>query len=280
MASLVLQSGAGSMAKLAAHRNAGLEIVFVRRGNLLWQTEGVAEPVPPGAVYFTLPEQEHGSAEEFEPGHEWIYVILAPGKTGPLHPALGFSKRETAEIEAMLRSSKRHSLDGGTEMERVLAALDSEYRTPGYLHETRMAALARTAVIELARCVKAHRATEIPAVRSGAQERVRRLVGEIAKAPARSWRLGEMAARCRLGRTQFATVFRDQTGDSPTRFLQRMRVRAACRLLRETERSITHIALECGFGTSQYFAHVFKRCTGGLDARTYRKQRQKGDLLI
>lgn len=279
MASLVLQSGAGSLAKLATHRNAGLEIVFVRRGNLLWQAEGVAEPVTPGSVYFTLPEQEHGSAEEFEPGHEWIYVILAPGKEGPLHPALGFSKKEAAEIETLLKASRRHSLGGGAALEGVLAALDAETRSPGYLHEARVAALARTAVIELARCVRAHRATEIPTVRSGAQERVRRLVAEMAKAPARSWTLGEMAAQCRLGRTQFASVFRDQTGDSPTHFLQRMRVREACRLLRETERSITHIALDCGFGTSQYFAQVFKRCTGGLDARTYRKQRKTTTLI-
>ena len=267
------------MAKLAAHRNAGLEIVFVRRGHLLWQTEGVAEPVPPGAVYFTLPEQEHGSAEEFEPGHEWIYVILAPGKNGPLHPALGFTRAEVKEIEALLRGSRRHSLRGGAALEGVLAALDAENRNPGYLHEARVAALARTAVIELARCVRAHHSAISPAVRSGAQERVRRLVAEVAGDPARRWTLGEMAAYCRLGRTQFATVFREQTGDSPVRFLQRMRVREACRMLRESNRSITHIALECGFGTSQYFAQIFKRCTGGMKARNYRKQR-KNVILI
>ncbi len=277
--SLVLQSGIGSLAKLAAHRNPGLEIVFVRRGHLLWQTEGVAEPVPPGAVYFTLPEQEHGSAEEFEPGHEWIYVILAPGKSGPLHPALGFSRAETTEIEALLREARRHSLGGGTAMEGLLAALVEEVNAPGYLHEARVAALARAAVIELARCVRAHRSTTAPTVRSGAQERVRRLVAAIANEPARAWTLGEMAEYCRLGRTRFATVFRDQSGDSPTRFLNRMRVREACRMLRDTERSITHIAMECGFGTSQYFAQVFKRCTGGLNARTYRKQHGAGTLI-
>lgn len=262
------------MVKLTAHRNPGLEIVFVRRGHLLWQTEGVAEPVPPGSVYFTLPEQEHGSAEEFEPGHEWIYVILAPGPRGPLHPALGFSRAETREIEALLREARRHSLGGGAAMEGLLAALVEETQAPGHWHEARVSALARAAVIELARCVRAHRAAAVPTVRSGAQERVRRLVAEIAADPSRGWTLGEMAAYCRLGRTRFAAVFRDQSGDSPTRFLHRVRVRAACRLLRETDRSITHIAMECGFGTSQYFAQVFKRCTGGLDARTYRRQRK------
>lgn len=275
MGQLIIQAGKGSMARLAAHRNPGLEIVYVRKGHLLWQTEGVAEPVPPGAVYFTLPEQEHGSAEEFEPGHEWIYVILAQGRRGPLHPSLGFSPSESVEIETLLRGSRRHAFGGGASMEGLLTALVEELRAPGYLHDARVAALARAAVIELARCVRAHQKAAAPEVRSGAQERVRRLVAEIAADPARAWALGEMADRCRLGRTRFAEVFHAQSGESPTRFLQRMRVRAACRLLRETDRPITHIAMECGFGTSQYFAHVFKRYTGGMDARTYRKQRSR-----
>jgi AraC family L-rhamnose operon regulatory protein RhaS len=279
MAKLVLQSGVGSLAKLAPHRNAGLEIVFVRRGHLLWQTEGVAEPVPPGSVYFTLPEQEHGSAEEFEPGHEWIYVILAPGKAGPLHPKLGFTKAEETEITGLLKGARRHSLGGGAAMETILGELETEMRGPGYLHEARVAALARAAVIELARCVRAHRTKAEPTVRSGAQERVRRLVAAVAADPARSWTLGEMAAYCRLGRTRFATVFRDQAGDSPTRFVQRMRVRMACRLLRESERSITHIAFECGFGTSQYFAQIFRRHTGGMKAGEYRKQAARVKMI-
>jgi AraC-like DNA-binding protein len=218
-----------------------------------------------------LPEQEHGSAEEFEPGHEWIYVILAPGKNGPLHPLLGFSRAEAAEIEALLRESRRHSFAGGGTMDGLLSALTNETRAPGYLHKARVAALARAAVIELARCVRAHRAMAAPPIRSGSQERVRRLVAEIAADPAGRRTMGEMAAYCRLGRTRFVTVFRDQTGESPTRFIHRMRVREACRLLRESDRSITHIALQCGFGTSQYFAQIFKRCTGGLVASTYRK---------
>jgi AraC-like DNA-binding protein len=279
MGKLVLQSGAGSLAKLEAHRNPGLEIVFVRRGHLLWQTEGVAEPVPPGAVYFTLPEQEHGSAEEFEPGHEWIYVILAPGRTGLVHEALGFSRAEAAEIEATLRASRRHSLGGGAALEGVLAALDAEAKSPGYLHEARVAALAKVAVIELVRCVRAHREMQAPSVRSGAEERVRRLVAEIAGEPARRWTLAEMAAHCRLGRTQFAKVLRDQTGESPTRFVNRLRVRQACRWLRETDWPITHIALECGFGTSQYFAQVFRQGTGGLDASSYRKRHRDGKMI-
>lgn len=275
MGGLVQHCGIGSLARLATHRNPGLEIVFVRRGHLLWQTEGVVESVPPGSVYFTLPEQEHGSAEEFEPGHEWIFVVFAPGRDGPLHPELGFSKTEAREIVSLLRTSRRHSLGGSRAMETWLLSLVEESRSDAPFREGRIAALGRLAVIELVRCAQAHGRQREPLVRSGARERLRSLVAAIAKEPTRDWKVGRMAARCRLGRTRFADLFKAETGDSPVRFLQRMRVREACRLLRETDRPITHIALECGFGTSQYFAHVFKRCTGGSDARSYRREARK-----
>jgi hypothetical protein len=28
------------------------------------------------SLYFTLPGQEHGSVTEFEPGHEWFFVVI------------------------------------------------------------------------------------------------------------------------------------------------------------------------------------------------------------
>ena len=85
--------------------------------------------------------------------------------------------------------------------------------------------------------------------------------------------LQKMATHCRLGRTQFARIFHEQTGDTPMRFINRMRVRLACRLLRGTRLPVTRIALDCGFGSSQYFAKVFNAYTGGMDACGYRRNR-------
>jgi AraC-like DNA-binding protein len=83
-----------------------------------------------------------------------------------------------------------------------------------------------------------------------------------------------MAKRCGLGRTRFAALCRRITGDSPLTLVNRLRVDRAKQALKATEAPVTAIALECGFGSSQYFARVFRRFTG-MEARGYRLRHRK-----
>lgn len=56
--------------------------------------------------------------------------------------------------------------------------------------------------------------------------------------------------------------FRQELGMTPIDYLNRYRVLQAQRLLRETNQSITTIALEVGFSSSSYFSRMFRRLTG------------------
>lgn len=56
-------------------------------------------------------------------------------------------------------------------------------------------------------------------------------------------------------------MFREQTGQTPADYLQRLRIEQAERLLTETRTPIVRIALDCGFCSSQYFARVLARHT-------------------
>jgi AraC-like DNA-binding protein len=49
---------------------------------------------------------------------------------------------------------------------------------------------------------------------------------------------------------------------TPIAYLNRYRITQAKRLLRETDQSITEIALTVGFSDSSYFSRVFRRETG------------------
>lgn len=64
--------------------------------------------------------------------------------------------------------------------------------------------------------------------------------------------------------------FRQVLGTTPVLYLMRHRVNAAARLLAETHRSITDIALSCGFSSSSYFCKVF-RDVMGRPPREFRK---------
>jgi AraC-like DNA-binding protein len=81
-----------------------------------------------------------------------------------------------------------------------------------------------------------------------------------------------MAAACGLKRTQFEILTKELTGDAPLILLNRFRVRLAQSSLTESDETITDIAFNTGFGSSQYFSQVFK-CVAGMTPSEYRRQR-------
>ncbi|MFY1670233.1 helix-turn-helix domain-containing protein [Plantactinospora sp. WMMB334] len=60
----------------------------------------------------------------------------------------------------------------------------------------------------------------------------------------------------------FLRVFKAATGQTPRRYLTRLRLRAALRLLRGGDLSITEVALRCGFSSPSSLSAAFSRETG------------------
>ena len=80
---------------------------------------------------------------------------------------------------------------------------------------------------------------------------------------AEPWTLLLMAKRCGMGTTAFVKYCRMLTNTSPLDFLNRCRLDRAARLLRlAPAMSVTEIAFECGYSSSQYFATQFRRRYG------------------
>jgi AraC-like DNA-binding protein len=65
-----------------------------------------------------------------------------------------------------------------------------------------------------------------------------------------------------FSRARMFDLFKAQTGLTPNDYLQRLRVEAAQEQLRQTDLSVTQIALATGFSSGQYFSTVFARYTG------------------
>lgn len=65
-----------------------------------------------------------------------------------------------------------------------------------------------------------------------------------------------------LSEVQFRKIFKDATGLSPAKFIQRRRVERSCVQLRTTQHSIEQIAFECGFLDTPYFYRVFRSWMG------------------
>lgn len=74
--------------------------------------------------------------------------------------------------------------------------------------------------------------------------------------------LPDLAAAAGLSQRAFHQRFVRETGFTPGNFRTRCRIDWAQEVLRESRASITNIALEAGFPSSQYFATVFRRYVG------------------
>jgi len=273
----MIQCDSGRIANLGVHRNPGLEIVYLQEGELEWHIEGHTETVAHDSIFFSLPWQEHGSAHEYEPGHQWHYVLLrlardyrTPQASFVFHPELGFSAREARDLSRVLCRTHRHDYPVSAQAAWLLPAIVREVQQPGPCSTTLVISLVRALIVELVRCILASSAAAAQATPDSIK-RVAALIAKVAATPEEPWTLSAMAHACGLGRTQAAAILKHKTGDTPITFVNRVRVQKALALLRDTSKSITDIAFECGFNTSQYFAKTFKAFVL-CDARTYRRR--------
>ncbi|TYT76031.1 AraC family transcriptional regulator [Desulfobotulus mexicanus] len=85
--------------------------------------------------------------------------------------------------------------------------------------------------------------------------------------------LDEIAKSAAFSPFHFHRIFTTLTGESVAAFTRRLRLeRAANRLLQKPEESITDIALDCGFSSSQNFAKAFRQ-SFSMSPTDYRKSK-------
>ncbi|NML31567.1 AraC family transcriptional regulator [Paraburkholderia antibiotica] len=75
-------------------------------------------------------------------------------------------------------------------------------------------------------------------------------------------RIADLAAHCGFGMRRFHQLFIDAFGETPHRYLQRLRLDTSLTLLADPRLSLTDIALEIGFGDQSAYTHAFTRRFG------------------
>lgn len=90
------------------------------------------------------------------------------------------------------------------------------------------------------------------------------------------WTLGQMASCCSMGVTTFSKYCRELVNARPMEYLNYCRLEhAAAQLRSRPDLSITEIAFASGFNSSQYFANCFRR-QYKVSPRSFSKRSQQG----
>ncbi|WP_405021655.1 GlxA family transcriptional regulator (plasmid) [Kitasatospora sp. NBC_00070] len=86
-------------------------------------------------------------------------------------------------------------------------------------------------------------------------------------------RLPDLARRSHMSLRNFSRVFQRETGLSPAKYIEQMRVARARTLLETTDHPVRHVANQCGYTRPTTFYRTFQR-TLGLTPAEYRKHFQ------
>jgi AraC family L-rhamnose operon regulatory protein RhaS len=274
--------GRGSIARLPTHQNGGLEIHYISSGHLHWQVEKKTYLIPPRSFFFTFPWEKHGGTGDFELGHYFHFAVFRlqnqkqlPAEKLRFAPGFAIAEQEQTRIFRKLLSAKNRHCAASPALATLMPRLIEELSAPRTLAKTKVTAYSQAILCELATCIHDanQNSTRDP---SSGRERILRFIDELWNRCEEPWTLSSMAAACKLGRTRFESLTKEITGDAPAMLINRLRIRRARQLLKEKKTTITDIAFQVGFNSSQYFSRIFQTLTGITPLR-YRQNH--GDTL-
>jgi len=244
--------------RIAPHRHAVWEFYLQVSGRTQWRIAGRNYSLEEGAFLAVGPEVEHFLAQRPRRNYHICFAGL------DLRPAL----TRQPECRREWRRADHYLIRHAGRLAGVFGDL---------MQEVTGTSFSRQAGIRLAidRLVLAATRLLVPSGggRGGldhpATSRARYL---IEREPGRKWRLGEIARAVGVSPAHLRRCFRRDLGVAPRDFILQTRIAHARRLLADSDVSITTLALELGFSSSQHFAQAFRGQVGET-ARDFRRRR-------
>ena len=227
-------------------------LFFVKKGNLLYEREGQSEVIREGQVgYIRSGASDVSSAYMCDEVSYYAVNFCFGDASGSLPLATLCSNGSLHYPYATL--FKKATL------ESALKSLSSEYLTNGLLLEI-IGYLFKETDVDEENVNKFKRIAE-------AVEYMKQHSGE---SELRMWDISRILG---MSEKNFRRIFKMTYGQTPYAFLQKFRVEKAEKLLVYTGKSVSEIALNCGFCDVYSFSHCFKRHFG-ISPQKYRDSSQ------
>ena len=238
------------------HGNA-FEVVLVESGQLRWWVEDEELTLSAGTLFLTRPGETHGAVDRvLEPSEiRWAQFRL------DMEGAFGLSPATRADLRASLNQANRTGRATDIHRHHLKTLLLEHQRADRRRDLVRAHAVCF--LEEAAAALNQPYATEFDSRIAEALTLMRGNLGQSISVPS-------IAAHVDLSESWFHQLFQRSTGLSVGDWLARERIERAKTALANSHATVTEVALELGFSSSQYFATVFKKLTGQTP-RDFRK---------
>ena len=238
---------------LHRHRN-GIEITFCVRGCVKFDCGSSVYALLPGMMFVARPGDAHRIRSNPKGACRYTLLLRIPKNGG----FLGLPQNESRWLLECFSSFPRAAFMGTEEIRRSFVRLlelcsDVKGQTPERTLKIRAVAL--TLVLAVAEAGKASAGT-------ATDSHINALIARMRRHPERDFTINALTEALGLSANTVLARFRRLTGLPPHAFLVKCRIHRAGVLLRRTSRSVTDIAMELGFSSSQHFATRFRQETG------------------
>lgn len=253
------------------HHHDAVEVGYCSSGAGIFLIDGAVCSFSAPCVTVLYPGQLHKARSLGEQRSQWMFITFREEAVLPPRPAVSsdFPSRLIARTGSLSREPElvRLAKEAAAELEGGRAGSEECAR-----------ALLAALLIRHRRLME----EQAPSLSSGEPEdqreearrcleRLRPVMEYLSGAYAQELTVEDLAARFYVNPTTLRKWFRGAVGVSPLHYLHRVRISAACSLLRGTGRSVLDIAMEVGYRSSSSFnRHFLEEC--GCSPVEYRRR--------
>jgi len=230
----------------------GLEIGYLESGSVEWWDGERLYEAGPGSVLIDRPGHWQGGAGAIVHPCTRYWIRFSFPVRGNLP---GLSPDATADLRAIFGEMRRRHFPGSPRLKELFGLLLAEQRDPDPMSCELSRALFHQLLFTVVRDHQAEQLKRYSAATLSAIDLFNLHLTEDVSVEA-------IASAAGLSTGYFHEVFHRETGYTPAQYHMRRRIDAAKRLLLTGEISVTDIALDLGFSSSQYFSTVFRKVVG------------------
>jgi AraC-like DNA-binding protein len=245
------------------HSHDFCELVIVTHGSAMHMLEGNEFPVTAGDVFLLQGRQRHYFYER--KNLDLINIMYDPEKIALPENELRRMPGYCAMFMLEPTYRRQHRFASRLHLKRVPLAhveqlaevmeRECNEEMPG--REVALRAKLLELLVFLSRAYTSTETTEAHALL-----RVGNVIGALENDFAKDWKLDDLLKIAHMSRSNLMRVFRKATNQTPIEYLVRLRIQRAMELLRNSNFTVTEIAMEVGFNDSNYFTRQFRRALG------------------
>lgn len=248
---------------LEMSENEGLRFIFMLEGKFEWILEGKKITVYPNDLLVIYPKQLFGSQIGMFDNGTFYSLTIDPQFEAENKLTLGtwsgISESEQYLIGKMLLLNKKSEIQNFKAISGIFKKLEHELFTGEIGYKAVVNHLIDKLIIYVTRQLnqQENQNRTFPQTFQKFDQILRENLSH-------SWTVEEMATVMGIGTTALNEKIKSYSGFTPVQYLMSIRISESIRLLKATNMTLTDIAMEMGFYSSQHFSSTFKKLTGNI----------------